>query len=91
MEEDTIREFLEECQFNDIDAPPMSERLGIRVAPSQPNPDRAVEQVQLALELNIKNFDVCYDGGKETICAGTMKGLLEEKGLTFMEVKVTAV
>ena len=83
MDEDYIREYIEECLWNDIDAPPMGERLALRAVPSNVNEKASVASVKYALDANLKNFCVCSEGGSKSISVELCTNLLKTRGIPF--------
>ena len=83
MDKDLVQEYIEECLWNDIDAPPMGERLTLRAVPSEVNEEAAVASVEYALDANLKNFCVCSEGGSKSISVDLCRNLLIARNIPF--------
>ena len=82
VDEDDVREALEACLYNDIVGMPMSARLGIRAQPSASDTDAWLDQVDEALHLNVRHYDVYLDGDRGPLYSA-MSALLKKRGCDY--------
>ena len=91
VEGEDLSILLEECLWNDIDPPPMSERLGVRVAPSKgTSTDKrtSFDQANMAIDSHgIKHFEYCINDGEEGISLQDIKKILETKNLKYTVIE----
>ena len=80
VDDDSVYSTLEACLWNDVVGLPMSSRVGLGAAGSQREESVWQEQIEVALELNIKHFDACLRGtsGPEF---SDLRKLLDEQGV----------
>jgi hypothetical protein len=80
VDDDDVHAALEACLWNDVVGAPMSSRVGLSAAGSATtghSPWQA--QVEAALELNVKHFDVCFEGASAPRLSD-LAGLLSDHG-----------
>ena len=80
FDDDDVREAVENALYNDVVGLPMSARVGVRAAPSCSPSSSWREQVEEALDLNVRHYDFCPDG-RLAPRLEDLVGLLEERGV----------
>lgn len=80
FDDDDVREAVENALYNDVVGLPMSARVGVRAAPSCSPSSSWREQVEEALDLNVRHYDFC-PAGRLAPRLEDLVGLLEERGV----------